>query len=58
MVIIVSEETGAISVAKDGVLRRFLDLKSLEKLLLDIYIPAGDSNDILSRLLKGGKRDE
>ena len=58
LVIIVSEETGAISVAKDGVLRRFLDLKSLEKLLLDIYIPSGDSNDILSRLLKGGKRDE
>ena len=58
LVIIVSEETGAISVAKDGVLRRFLDLKSLEKLLLDIYIPSGDNNDILSRLLKGGKRDE
>ena len=58
LVIIVSEETGAISVAKDGVLRRFLDLKSLEKMLLDIYIPSGDSGDILSRLLKGGKHDE
>lgn len=58
LVIIVSEETGAISVAKDGVLRRFLDLKSLEKMLLDIYIPSGDSGDILSKLLKGGKHDE
>ena len=58
MVIIVSEETGAISVAKDGVLRRFLDLKTLEKMLLDIYIPSGDSNDLLSRILKGGKRHE
>ena len=58
LVIIVSEETGAISVAKDGVLRRFLDLKTLEKMLLDIYIPSGESNDIFSRLLKGGKRSE
>lgn len=58
LVIIVSEETGAISVAKDGVLRRFLDLKTLEKMLLDIYIPSGDSNDLLSRILKGGKRHE
>ena len=58
LVIIVSEETGAISVAKDGVLRRFLDLKSLEKMLLDIYIPSGESQDILSRLLKGGKRSD
>lgn len=58
LVIIVSEETGAISVAKDGVLRRFLDLKSLEKILLDIYIPSGENNDLLSRLLKGGKRGE
>ena len=56
LVIIVSEETGAISAAKDGVLRRFLDLKTLEKMLLDIYIPSGDNNDLLSRILKGGKR--
>ena len=32
-VIIVSEETGAISVARNGTLRRFLDLKTLEKML-------------------------
>jgi len=57
-VIIVSEETGAISVASDGVLRRFLDLKTLEKMLLDIYIPAGDNTDLLSRILKGGKNNE
>lgn len=57
-IIIVSEETGAISVASNGVLRRFLDLKTLEKMLLDIYIPSGESNDIFSRILKGGKRRE
>ena len=55
-VIIVSEETGAISVARNGVLRRFLDLKTLEKMLLDIYIPSGDNNDLLSRFFKGGRR--
>lgn len=57
-VIIVSEETGAISVASDGVLRRFLDLKTLEKMLLDIYIPTDDNTDLLSRILKGGKNHE
>lgn len=58
-VIIVSEETGAISVARNGTLRRFLDLKTLEKMLLDIYLPSGDDNDsIFSRILRGGKRDE
>lgn len=57
-VIIVSEETGAISVASDGVLRRFLDLKTLEKMLLDIYIPADENTDLLSRILKGGKTHE
>ncbi|MBQ3292249.1 MAG: diadenylate cyclase CdaA [Mogibacterium sp.] len=53
-VIIVSEETGAISVAHNGTLRRFLDLKTLEKMLLDIYIPAGEDTDLLSRIFKGG----
>ena len=58
-IIIVSEETGAISVARNGTLRRFLDLKTLEKMLLDIYLPSGDDNDsIVSRLLKGGKKHE
>ena len=59
-VIVVSEETGAISVAQNGEFRRFLDLKTLEKMLLDIYIPAGEDKDLLSRFrfLKGGKEDE
>lgn len=37
--LIVSEETGIISVARGGRLRRFLDAKAVEKLLLNIYIP-------------------
>lgn len=58
-VIIVSEETGAISVARNGTLRRFLDLKTLEKMLLDVYLPSGNDNDsFISRILRGGKKDE
>ncbi len=59
-IIVVSEETGAISVARNGEFRRFLDLKTLEKMLLDIYIPKGEERDLLSRFrfLKGGKEDE
>ena len=44
--IIVSEETGIISVAKDGKLSRFPDRKMLEKQLLNMYmsdIPEDDS---------------
>lgn len=57
-VIVVSEETGAISVAQNGEFRRFLDLKTLEKMLLEIYIPTNEDKDLLSvfRFLKGGKR--
>ncbi len=55
-VIIVSEETGAISVAQNGELKRFLDLKTLEKMLLDIYITTNKDNDILSKLFRGGRK--
>ncbi len=48
-IIIVSEETGAISVARNGELSRFLDLKSLEKMLLDIYIRPDEDRGLLSR---------
>ncbi|MBE6019167.1 MAG: TIGR00159 family protein [Clostridiales bacterium] len=59
-IIVVSEETGAISVAQNGEFKRFLDLKTLEKMLLDIYIPFGEDRDLLSRLkfLKGGREDD
>ena len=49
-IIIVSEETGAISVARNGNLNRFRDLKSLEKMLLDIYITSDEDRGLLSRL--------
>ena len=59
-VIVVSEETGAISVAQNGEFKRFLDLKTLEKMLLDIYLPSNEDRDMLSRFksLKGGRNND
>ena len=58
-VIVVSEETGAISVVRNGELKRFLDLKSLEKMLLDIYIPSDEDRGLFSifRARKGTKEE-
>lgn len=39
LVIIVSEETGVITIAENGELKRFLDSSTLEKILLNIYLP-------------------
>lgn len=47
--IIVSEETGVISMARDGKLTRFLDAKTVEKSLLNIYI----SNEVQDDTLLG-----
>jgi diadenylate cyclase len=38
LVFIVSEETGIVSMAEDGKLDRFLDVKTVEKSMLNIYI--------------------
>lgn len=42
LVLIVSEETGIISMAVDGKLQRFLDTKTVEKTLLQLYLNDGD----------------
>lgn len=58
--LIVSEETGIISMARDGKLTRFLDTKAIEKMLLNMYIPSGDEggkkiNKIMDKI--GRKKD-
>lgn len=45
--IIVSEETGIISVATDGKLSRFLDIKTVEKMLLNMYLNDQPEDDTL-----------
>lgn len=49
LVLIVSEETGIISMAEDGRLERFLDVKTVEKKLLDLYLN-NRRNDGISKI--------
>ena len=62
LVLIVSEETGIISMAQDGRLSRFLDLKAVEKTLLNLYLTKKPEITAVPRaglnLLKKGVRDE
>ena len=58
LVIIVSEETGVISIAQNGKLTRFLDGKKIEKKLLNLYFEGETEqklSDKIKALLKGGK---
>ncbi|MCQ2565651.1 MAG: diadenylate cyclase CdaA [Clostridia bacterium] len=57
LVLIVSEETGIISMAVDGKLSRFLDLKAVEKALLGYYLTKvgkEDNNSLFSFLRRPG----
>ena len=60
LVIIVSEETGVISLAQNGELTRFLEAKRIEKTLLDLYLQ-GDSRGMfqekLSRVVNRGDKN-
>ncbi|MDO4393923.1 MAG: diadenylate cyclase CdaA [Bacillota bacterium] len=48
LVLIVSEETGIISMAQDGVMERFLDLKTVEKTLLALFLKQDNSENASS----------
>lgn len=58
LVIIVSEETGVISIAQNGNLTRFVDVKKIEKTLLGLYFDEDRKYTFTERinmLLRGGK---
>jgi diadenylate cyclase len=57
--LIVSEESGIISTAMDGKLTRFLDIKSIEKMLLNLFLsPTAETSLFgLLRNLFGRKKD-
>lgn len=58
MVIIVSEETGVISLAQNGILTRFLDGKRIEKILLDMYLEEDNKTNLtekINSLIRGVK---
>lgn len=58
LVVIVSEETGAISVAKGGILQRGISNGDLRDILTKAYVPSGSSSDdkIISRLVRRKKK--
>ena len=64
VVIIVSEETGAISVAVDGMLKRHLSAGTLERLLRSLLIPNGEGTtgkgfwNAVKSFFKGNKDEE
>lgn len=59
LVIVVSEETGVISVAENGNFRRFMDLKSVEKILLGVYMPQEVTfRARMTRTLKHRRKEE
>lgn len=63
LIIVVSEETGIISIAENGKLRRFIDIKTLEKRLFEIYMPEninifGKATKLISKKGKGVTEDE
>ena len=60
VVLIVSEENGVISVARGGRLKRFLDSKELEKVLLNLYINGEEEEGSIGGKIKkvlGGNKD-
>lgn len=61
LVIIVSEETGVISLAQNGELTRFVDVKKIEKTLLGIYLQEeqkGILTEAFVRIFRGDKNAE
>lgn len=57
LTVIVSEETGVISVAENGRLERFLDKKSLQKILLDMYLSDDNATSLDKLFDRKGKKD-
>ena len=60
LVIIVSEETGVISIAQNGQLTRFIEAKRIEKILLSLYLQEdkrGFFTEKISRVFNRGGKD-
>jgi diadenylate cyclase len=55
LAVIVSEETGVISTAKDGQIKRFLDIRELEKIILGIYLEEAPQKRSLLGFLRRAK---
>lgn len=58
LVIVVSEETGAISVALDGELKRFLDTSDLRNILLENFVVEEKSSFVGKLRMSNAKKDK
>lgn len=60
--LVVSEETGIISMALEGKLQRFLDIKTVEKTLLNLYFDFGEKESVkvpfIEKFWRAKKNDE
>lgn len=56
--LIVSEETGIISVARGGKLNRHLDVKALRTLLEEMYLPNKSQKTLLPKLMRRTEKKE
>ena len=56
--LIVSEETGAISIAENGTISRYLDTKTLRQILIDMYKPKSSNQTFLSRWRQKNEQEE
>lgn len=58
LVIIVSEETGSISIAENGKIARHLDIQTLEKTLRDMYKDREDSKSFIQKWRVKNEQEE
>lgn len=58
LAIVVSEETGAISIAENGSLSRYLDAKTLKQILIDLYSPEKQGQSFLSKWRRKNEQGE
>ncbi|WFA10311.1 diadenylate cyclase CdaA [Tissierella sp. Yu-01] len=58
LAIIVSEETGAISIAENGTISRYLDTKTLRQILLDMYRPKSSNQAFLFKWRQDDEKEE
>jgi diadenylate cyclase len=58
LAIVVSEETGAISIAEKGILARYLDVKTLRQILIDTYKPNDSKQTFLAKWRRKDEQTE
>lgn len=56
--IVVSEETGTVSIAENGTISRHLDSKTLKQILMDMYKPKDSSQSFINRWRRKNEQGE